>query len=1458
MDPDDVDRLLPEGKQIIWRAERIVDNGRFIPEKGWVITRILGETGPTRRSPFYSYVFKRTLASDNYILPSQSSNDQNSGEGNNNESPSVNPNENNLNENPGENQEQNQQNQNVITIEDASDTGYDNPIPYGWSDSVPPSFLANGYTFDSQDYRDHVVASDLWMASCKFTGNGDEHTQWSIIKCNDSSTLDVEFSVCPTRPTSSPGNVVIRDIEDPMQEAALRQERYKKGWYDAEDIITPSMQFYWLGQRTIQQVSNNVWIYEGLWRITQIGQEGGDSLYDDLLNFANREKMKAELFPQNGFILDQKGVIEYITDDNNPQNSYFTNQLLQPKSVIIRMAKEGKYLIDNSFNVQGSKSGQISGVKFSYKPIKEEVGGDIQYDEEEEEGTENTEKEILVNLTFNKTIDPETNQIRFESNYIDIEESSEEYDGEIEPVPVYDSEGKIVEGQTQNKERGLIKVTIKNLPVFTETINDKTNYEYNFEEGTVKIPVELSDSEWVGIPYWIEIPVRLNRLGTRISQLIGDMETIYMEKTSYSTNGSGTDKSRFEGMIQTSSQGVLENFHLIEFDENSGQHVSNVPTKQEFGEYQRTATENLSNLSRKVFNGTNLLCTNWTNIQGTSSVDYTSSDHGYAYSPFVYLSKGTYIFSAYFNYNNRPTFWYGTTSNTTGPFSYNTTLNVSTAAPEADTYNSFRRYYCTITVNTSQYYKFKASNNIIFYRPQLELAVNNPTTNTWYPPTEWDAGPSEISSKIIQTAESIEVDINDAKGNYSSISENLNHIASEVAGETFNSQISQVANGIAATVSSGGRNLLIGSGRYDALNKFVLDSRNGGQGSIKSYSFNENNNYIKTIVDLLEDTKYTFQCRTNASISTSSDSISSSTILLQLVEIGGNTITSFTIQERNTADNGAYYWIFEPSKTAQYYLKISSNNLNSADLYEIMLSKGEFAGEWVAPSEDYAQLKITTEGISSIVSDEIYLMGKNLLDCASGYGWRKYSDAEPVPCNEGLQQIGPLPGNPTPDMDVVSTAVYLTAGKTYIMSFYAPNASQTPWVQFCRYNSSDPTDIGMQQEYDSNATSGTGESGRYYHACTISDSGYYKVNIWNLKYFQKPQLELAIGNNTQPTEWEGYKSSAMSQIKQTANEIQIFVYDDIKRKTGIDITNGTIDLIANKVHFKYYDSNNVLQNAQVSISASDGTLSATNVDLSGKITATDGKIGGFLIDDDEIKSSNAKIILNKNGTATFKDGSFKGEILATSGKITGNVIVGETNRFHIAILPNQKPTLTSTSSSIVLRDSSLNELINIGVNYDSENQVFYPRIEMVNNDSSLRILRDEIYMNGDDSSLRIEPYGIYMIGDYSYGWHRVYSQIANCLADTVYVAPDDQGNSAVLTVGAHGGKAYLRATAYGDESVSAWPICTASIDGANWMSKGQVHVMTFANLKTILDNGGGVFNSHLSNYAVLLTRINGN
>ncbi len=74
----------------------------------------------------------------------------------------------------------------------------------------------------------------------------------------------------------------------------------------------------------------------------------------------------------------------------------------------------------------------------------------------------------------------------------------------------------------------------------------------------------------------------------------------------------------------------------------------------------------------------------------------------------------------------------------------------------------------------------------------------------------------------------------------------------------------------------------------------------------------------------------------------------------------------------------------------------------------------------------------------------------------------------------------------------------------------------------------------------------------------------------------------------------------------------------------------------------------------------NGTITASNVDLSGKITADSGEIGGFAITENAISSSNNELILRGDGTGTSAGQITGSRVLFSGGEIGGFLITSDT------------------------------------------------------------------------------------------------------------------------------------------------------------------------------------------------------
>ena len=112
----------------------------------------------------------------------------------------------------------------------------------------------------------------------------------------------------------------------------------------------------------------------------------------------------------------------------------------------------------------------------------------------------------------------------------------------------------------------------------------------------------------------------------------------------------------------------------------------------------------------------------------------------------------------------------------------------------------------------------------------------------------------------------------------------------------------------------------------------------------------------------------------------------------------------------------------------------------------------------------------------------------------------------------------------------------------------------------------------------------------------------------------------------------------------------------------------------------------------------------------GKIYSSEGTIGGFTINSNQIKSTNDKIILNSNGTVKLTDGEFSGKITATSGSITGEMVVGNKSGKHISLLP---PSVSTGNAALLIKEGNN---VKGEINYKTFGSVNSPSLSFYLND----------------------------------------------------------------------------------------------------------------------------------------------
>ena len=239
---------------------------------------------------------------------------------------------------------------------------------------------------------------------------------------------------------------------------------------------------------------------------------------------------------------------------------------------------------------------------------------------------------------------------------------------------------------------------------------------------------------------------------------------------------------------------------------------------------------------------------------------------------------------------------------------------------------------------------------------------------------------------------------------------------------------------------------------------------------------------------------------------------------------------------------------------------------------------------------------------------------KNILDCSGGDGWREYTGDELSVFDGSLQKVN--------SSDAYSTAVLLEAGVTYVFSVYA---NSKPSVIFgdCYGNPNSLSD-DIQWENTLSVNTNTEDKyqgyNRYWCTFTPSYTEYYKINVYSVSMFYRPQLE----RGSEPTTWVPGGRNQSTEIKQTASEISLTAQTTIEGKlknTGvrIDGSNRYIELKGDKVKFSDSDGGN---QDKIWIDPKDGTLHAVN-----------GVFTGSLLFHKVLTSS---LYISENGCPLFK------------------------------------------------------------------------------------------------------------------------------------------------------------------------------------------------------------------------------
>ena len=314
------------------------------------------------------------------------------------------------------------------------------------------------------------------------------------------------------------------------------------------------------------------------------------------------------------------------------------------------------------------------------------------------------------------------------------------------------------------------------------------------------------------------------------------------------------------------------------------------------------------------------------------------------------------------------------------------------------------------------------------------------------------------------------------------------------------------------------------------------------------------------------------------------------------------------------------------SRLSNYYTKEETADVvkQTLDSYSVIYQE-----DLVLALRDYS----TTRETSSMFSREVArAVSRNLLGGYQTRGWEGPSGSD-VSYNAKTYQIGK-----TGDGDLYSPIIQLMSDTTYCFSAEFdddPNGEfDYKLLGSYNYENSDIAHQSGSQVFPTlQMTTIDGQQRYYFTFKTGSGSQYVVFNYYygNYAYLYRPQLEIG----SEPTAFMVHTVEAMSNVKMTADAVEVSVADKLNQ-AGINITTKEIELLAGKVTFGYYD-NGTKKTDKIWIDTSTGTLHAVDGDFSGKITATEGTIGGFSIGGNYIGSAEYSSGL-WGGMQLYKDG----------------------------------------------------------------------------------------------------------------------------------------------------------------------------------------------------------------------------
>ena len=437
------------------------------------------------------------------------------------------------------------------------------------------------------------------------------------------------------------------------------------------------------------------------------------------------------------------------------------------------------------------------------------------------------------------------------------------------------------------------------------------------------------------------------------------------------------------------------------------------------------------------------------------------------------------------------------------------------------------------------------------------------------------------------------------------------------------------------------------------------------------------------------------------------------------------------------------------------------------------------------PTIGNAALRVTADALDSVVKD-----GKNMFGGAlTADEWKGVIN--PYDTSYSAANLdGDTIKVPQGKSYLASSPITLVDGKVYTLSF---ESTVTTSISIYLQTGSPYPDFTIPAS----------AAGRKTLTFTAPSTASTRI-VFLISALTHPQLELGAT----ATQFDTAATDISSHITQRAGTISATVQTNIESKlseTGIKITgaNRTIDLIADKVTFSYYD-NGTKKSDKIWIDSTNGTLHGVNVDLSGTIVATGGTIGGLTIGQNSIYSSNSNISFNSDGSITI-------------GAITGN---------HF--------TMYADSSGSKIVGITGKNLQQFELGWDEDN---YPKLGLGDDTRGAGIGRDGYYARVKSS-----------ISDYS----EIYDIVGTEAASMHFTTSKTTGTarSGVLQIGIVNGEAVLQAVS---GSNSKWPEVNAYAgDNLIRFDAGKMYALSFADLVNILNDSD--YSSYYNNCLIMMTK----